>query len=89
MTMRLARVMVAGLLTASPALAQTTNDPFPTPIATVGGLTVRVVEFASIPDVDGQAARMMLLIDEPGTRRLFVNKRDGTIRLLVADAGAP
>ena len=57
-----------------PAFAQTTNDPFPTPIAAVEGvINVDFVEFASIPDMDGQAARVMLLVDEPGTRRMFVN----------------
>ena len=51
-----------------PAFAQTINDPFPTPIAAVEGvINVDFVEFASIPDIDGQAARVMLLVDEPGT----------------------
>ena len=54
-----------------PAFAQTTNDLFPTPIAAVEGvINVDFVEFASIPDMDGQAVRVMLMLDEPGTRRL-------------------
>ena len=62
------------LFTSSPAFAQTTADPFPDPIAAVEGvIPVSFVEFASVPDAGGQAARMMLLLDEPGTRRLFVN----------------
>ncbi len=57
-----------------PVFAQTINDPFPTPIAAVEGvIKVDFVEFASIPDLEGQAARVMLLVDEPGTRRMFVN----------------
>ena len=68
------------LLVASAALAQTPTDPFPTPIpATEGVIRVRFVEFASIPDVGGEAARMMLLVDEPGTRRMFVNDMRGPL----------
>ena len=74
------------LLLALPALAQTPTDPFPTPIAaTEGVIRVRFVEFASIPDVDGEAARMMLLVDEPGTRRLFVNDMRGPIHTVSYD----
>ena len=63
-----------------PAFAQTTNDFFPTPIAAVEGvINVDFVEFASIPDMDGQAARVMLMLDEPGTRRLFVNDMGGPL----------
>jgi len=57
-----------------------TNDPFPNPIpATEGAIRVGVTEFAALPDIDGVAARMMNLIDEPGTRRLFVNDMRGPI----------
>ena len=72
------RVVAVLLLLAVPALAQTPTDPFPTPIAaTEGIIRVSFVEFASIPDVGGEAARMMLLVDEPETRRLFVNEMRG------------
>ena len=40
---------------------------------------MNVREFASLPDIDGVAARMMNLVDEPGTRRLFVNDMRGPI----------
>lgn len=81
------RVIIAALLISSAALAQTpnpqtTNDPFPQPIAAVDGvITVKFVEFASLPDIVGQAqpARMMLMVDEPGTRRLFVNDMRGPL----------
>lgn len=80
MAMDMIRVTVAAVLLASPALAQTTNDPFPTPITTSDGvIRVSVAEFAAIPDIDGQAARMMLLVDEPGTRSLFVNDMRGPL----------
>jgi hypothetical protein len=64
----------------STALGQSPTDPFPAPIpATEGVIQVRVVEFASIPDVRGEAARVMLLVDEPGTRRMFVNEMRGPL----------
>jgi hypothetical protein len=78
--MLFARAAAAALLMASPALAQTTNDPFPEPIA-AGSTPLRInfVEFAAIPDVAGEPARMMLLANEPGTRRLFVNDMRGPL----------
>ena len=54
----------------SPALAQGTGNPFVTPIAaTEGVVTVNFTEFAVIPDAGTEAARVNLLVDEPGTRR--------------------
>jgi len=85
------RVILALLLLASSTLAQTTttNDPFPTPIpASEGVITVSFVEFASVPDRDGQAARMMLLVDEPGTRRMFVNDMRGPLYTVGYDGQA-
>ena len=80
MTTVMTRMTLAALLVASPVLAQTTNDPFSAPIAASEGvIRVNIAEFASIPDVDGQPARMMLLVDEPGTRRLFVNDMRGLL----------
>ncbi len=76
----LSSVIAATLLSSSPGFAQGTNDPFPTPIpATDGAIAVNYVEFATIPDVGGEAPRMMLLADEPGTRRLFVNTMRGPL----------
>ena len=73
------RAMAVALLAVSPALAQSI-DPFPSPIpAAEGVVRVSFVEFASIPDMNGEAARMMRLVDEPGTRRLFVNDMRGPI----------
>jgi hypothetical protein len=68
------------MLLASPALAQGTGNPFVTPIAATDGvITVNFTEFATIPDAGTEAARMNLLLDEPGTRRLFVNTMRGLI----------
>jgi glucose/arabinose dehydrogenase len=56
------------------------NNPFADPIpAAEGVITVGYREFASIPDVGTAAPRMNLLLDEPGTRRLFVNTMTGLI----------
>jgi len=75
------RAAAALLLAASPALAQqTTDNPFATPLEAVRDLVVvRAVEFAALPDYEGQPARPMLLVDEPGTGRLFVNDMWGPI----------
>jgi hypothetical protein len=57
-----------------------TADPFPQPIeARQGVITVGVRDFASVPDIDGVAARMMNLVNEPGTKRLFVNDMRGPL----------
>jgi len=73
-------VIAVAVLVADPALAQTTNDPFPEPIEAVEGvITVDFVEFATIPDIDQSPARVMILVDEPGTRRMFVNDMRGPI----------
>ncbi len=80
LAMSINRVLLVTLLSASSALAQETNDPFPEPISsTAGVIQVNFSEFASVPDIDGQPARMMLLSDEPGTGRLFVNDMRGQL----------
>ncbi len=42
-------------------------------------------EFASLPDIDGVAARMMNLVTEPGTRRVFVNDMRGQLYRVTED----
>ncbi len=65
---------------AAPLLPGQSNDPFPEPIEpTAGVIRVNAREFASLPDIDGVPARMMNLVDEPATRRLFVNDMRGAI----------
>ncbi len=79
-------MLTATLASAFPLFAQTTNDPFPTPIeATNDVIRVDFVEFASIPDIDGSPARMMRLVDEPGTDRIFVNDMRGPIYTVTYD----
>ncbi len=71
------------LLLACTASAQETDDPFPEPIeAEEGTVVVEVEHFAAIPDADGEPARMMTLVHEPGTDRLFVSDQRGTLYVL-------
>jgi glucose/sorbosone dehydrogenase len=56
------------------------NNPFPAPIpAAEGVIKVNYAEFATIPDAADGPARMNLLLDEPGTRRMFVNTMQGML----------
>ncbi len=84
--MRIVTVGGLALLAALPLVAQSQNDPFPAPIPEKeGAITVGVRDFASLPDMGGQAARPMLLVDEPGTKRLFVNDMRGPIYSVTYD----
>ncbi|MEX1181828.1 MAG: PQQ-dependent sugar dehydrogenase [Gemmatimonadota bacterium] len=77
--------MIVAVLLAAPASAQTTN-PFAEPIrATDGTIRVDYREFATLPDIDGTPARMMMLLAEPGGQRLFVNDMRGPLYTLSAD----
>jgi glucose/arabinose dehydrogenase len=75
------RIFAAALLACASVFAQTPTDPFPAPInATDGVIKVNFVEFATLPDLGGpMPARPMLLVDEPGTRRLFTNDMRGPL----------
>ena len=79
MTRHIIPVMGTALFVAAAACAQGTNNPFPPIPTTDGVITVNFVEFASLPDIAGEASRMMLLVDEPGTRRMFVNAMQGPL----------
>jgi hypothetical protein len=70
---------LAIVLTAASAFAQTTTNPFTTPIeVTAGVVSVNFTEFAVIPDAaGGEAPRMMHMVDEPGSKRLFVSTMRG------------
>ncbi len=77
---------MAAFTTAVAPAQQLTVDPFPTPIETkTGVVTVKFVEFASLPDENGEAPRMMLLSDEPGTRRIFVHTMRGSLSSISYD----
>ena len=80
------RPVVAASLIAGPAVAQITNDPFPDPIpASEGAIIVGLEEFATLPEVDGTPARPMVLVDEPGSGRLFVNDMWGLVYAISYD----
>ena len=67
----------------------TTNDPFPAPIEPEQGvIRVRFKAFATIPDVDGEPARTMHMVDEPGTRRLFVSDMRGILYAVSYDGAS-
>jgi hypothetical protein len=77
---RTSHLLAATILIVSAAHSQTTKDPFPDPIpATEGVIKVKFAEFASIPYAGTEAPRMMLLVNEPGTHRLFVHSMKGPI----------
>jgi glucose/arabinose dehydrogenase len=72
--------LLASLLAVAAALpAQPPARPVPPIDTTTGVKVVNVADFASVPDISGVAARMMILVDEPGTRRLFVNDMRGPL----------
>jgi len=75
------RIFGAAVLIGGCVFAQAPNDPFPAPInANDGIIKVNFVEFATLPDLGGpMPARPMLLVDEPGTRRLFTNDMRGPL----------
>jgi glucose/arabinose dehydrogenase len=63
-----------------------TNEPFKQRIiADQGIITVRLREFASLPDIENIAARAMTLSEEPGTRRLFVSEMRGLLYAVSMD----
>src|SRR5688500_1717997 len=69
-----------------PLPAGQTNDPFPQPIVSGEGvITVTLREFAALPDIDNIPARMMTLVDEPTTRRLFVSEMRGVLYTVSQD----
>jgi len=82
--------LLALALALPPASAQTPTpgNPLPVPIDTVRGLiVVEVGEFAALPDHREGPARMMLLVDEPETGRLFVNDMYGPLYTVSYDGG--
>jgi glucose/arabinose dehydrogenase len=76
------RALACILLTAMPAFAQQlSSDPFGKPIeASQGAIAVSFLEFATIPDADGnEAPRLMHMVTEPETKRLFVSTMRGML----------
>jgi glucose/arabinose dehydrogenase len=83
-----ARAQAQAQTPAPPLPAGQTNDPFPQPIvADRGVIAVTLREFAALPDIDGVPARMMTLVEEPGSRRLFVSDMRGLLYTVGPDGG--
>lgn len=77
---------VLAALASAEVAAQATNDPFPEPIeANRDIIVVDFEEFASLPDIEGQPARMMTLTTVAGTTRLFVSDMRGPIYAISSD----
>lgn len=84
--MSLTRASALILLLAAPAACQTGGDPYPEPLETSEGVVVvGYQEFATIPESDGRVARPMLMVDEPGTGRFFVNDMRGPLHTVSYD----
>ena len=83
MLSRIVGGLVASMV-ASAVQSQVTN-PYATGIRLDDATVVGLQEFATLPDIDGVAARMMLLAQEPGTRNLFVNDMRGPLYRVSAD----
>ena len=80
LSMQILALISTATLFAFAASPQSTKNPFPEPIvATEGVISVHFREFAAIPYEGDEAPRLMLLVNEPGTRRLFVNTMRGAI----------
>jgi hypothetical protein len=90
------------LLMATAGFAQRTGDPYPEPIPTTDRvISVKFVEFATIPDSVGPAAaprgggaaavpapaapRIMTMLHEPGTRRYFASDMNGRLFAISSD----
>ena len=83
------RVIAVVLVMLTAALAQVTNDPFPAPIpATDGVIALKFVEFATIPDFNGAAPRIMTMLYEPGTQRYFASDMNGKLYKISSDGKA-
>ena len=71
---------------AQPPIPGQTNDPFPQPIVSNEGvIVVTLREFASLPPIDSVPARLMTLVEAPGTRRLFVSDMHGLLYVITPD----
>ena len=74
------RFSISVLLVSTCAFGQGTSDPYPRPLGDgQAPIVVSFAEFATLPDIDGVPARIMKLVDEPGTGRLFANDMRGPL----------
>jgi glucose/arabinose dehydrogenase len=91
--------LVLALMAAAPAAAQGraatppppgfTADPFPEPIPlSEGVIKVSARAFATLPDIAGIPARMMVMMELPGSGRFFVNDMRGALYTVSPDGKA-
>jgi glucose/arabinose dehydrogenase len=102
MTKRFLYAVMGLFIVATAGFAQRTSDPFPEPIpATDQTITVKFVEFATIPDFVGPPAaprgggeavapapappRIMTMLYESGTRRYFASDMNGKLFAISSD----
>ncbi len=86
MAIRTYAVLLAFGLLINTSTAQMTNNPFNKPIeANADIIAVGYKEFATLPDVDGEAALAMDLEREPGGSRYFVNDLHGLLYTVTED----
>jgi|TARA_B100001123_G_scaffold324679_1_gene364760 hypothetical protein len=86
--MHMIRSVVLTLFVSTSVGAQVTNDPFPEPIpVSEGAIVVGLEEFTTLPNVNGATARPMVLVDEPGSGRFFVNDMWGILHSISYDGG--
>lgn len=70
------------------SLGAQVSNPYATPIQADGYARVGYRNFATLPEIDGTPARMMLLAPEPGARNVFVNDMRGPLYRVSADGGS-
>jgi hypothetical protein len=102
MTKRILYAVTGLILVVTAGFAQRTSDPFPEPIpATDQVITVKFVEFATIPDFVGAPAvprgggeavapapappRIMTMLYEAGSRRYFASDMNGKLFAISSD----
>jgi hypothetical protein len=79
MITRLSCLIVGIALIPATVYPQSTTRPFPPIDSVAGSVVVGVADFAQLPDIGDVPARVMHLVDEPGTRRFFVNDMRGPV----------
>ncbi len=81
-------LVASAFVSPASAAGQLTNDPYPDDVRqSEGVIRVNYVELAEVPDFEGRPARMMHLVDEPGTDRMFVNDMWGVLHWIGYDGG--
>jgi hypothetical protein len=79
-------VIGAALAMWTVVVAQESTDPYPDPIpANDKVIAVKFSEFATIPNFNNAAPRVMTMLYEPGTQRYFASDMNGKLYAISAD----